>query len=74
MPRRVLLLLCSLAALFTGCSSVRETACAADEQRSVSELLYFGTAKPTGIVSIEEWSAFLGVSGWASHLERVIGA
>jgi len=60
MPLHVLLPLCGLVALFTGCSSVREPTCAGNEQRSVSELLYFGTAKPVGIVSTEEWSAFLG--------------
>lgn len=55
-----LLLLWSLAALLASCSTVREPVCAAGEQRAVSELLYFGTAKPTGVVSVEEWSAFLG--------------
>jgi Protein of unknown function (DUF3574) len=60
MPHCVLLLLCGLAVLLPGCSTVREPVCAAGEQRSVSELLYFGTAKPMGAVSVEEWSAFLG--------------
>lgn len=60
MPRLVLLLSCSLAVFLAGCSTIRESACAAGEQRSVSELLYFGTAKPVGVVSTEEWMAFLG--------------
>ena len=60
MPLRVLLLLCSLAAFLPGCSTIRDPVCATGEQRSVSELLYFGTAKPIGLVSVEEWSAFLG--------------
>lgn len=60
MPCRVLLMVCCLAALLAGCSTVRTPSCAAGEQRSVSELLYFGTAKPMGVVSSEEWSAFLG--------------
>jgi hypothetical protein len=60
MPRLVLLLLCSLEMFFTGCATVQQPACAASEQRSVSELLYFGTAKPMGVVSTEEWSSFLG--------------
>ena len=60
LPRIALLLSCGLAVFFTGCSTVREPVCAAGEQRSVSELLYFGTAKPKGVVSTEEWSAFLG--------------
>jgi hypothetical protein len=60
MPLRTLLLLCSLTALFAGCATVREPTCAVGEQRMVHDLLYFGTAKPNGVVSAEEWSAFLG--------------
>jgi hypothetical protein len=73
-PHRILLLLCWLVALLPGCSTIREPACAPGEQRSISELLYFGTAKPMDLVSIEEWSAFLdgvvtprfplGLSAW----------
>jgi hypothetical protein len=59
MPLRALLLLCALAVLLGGCATVREPACAAGEQRMVNELLYFGTAKPNGVVSAEESSAFL---------------
>ena len=33
--------------------------CRADEQRLVSETLYFGTAKPGGTVEPAEWSRFL---------------
>jgi hypothetical protein len=59
--RRVLvLLLCGLAGLFSACSALQRPACEPDEQRLVSELLYFGTARPTGTVSAEEWSTFLG--------------
>lgn len=74
MPRSVLLLSCSLAVLLTGCSTLQEPPCAADAQRSVSELLYFGTARPGGVVSPAEWSAFVagavtsrfpqGLSAW----------
>ena len=60
MPGRALLPLCGLAALLVGCTTVPGPSCTAGEQRSVSELLYFGTAKPKGTVSAEEWSAFLG--------------
>jgi hypothetical protein len=72
--RIVLLLFSGLAVLLAGCSAVREPACAPGEQRSVSELLYFGTARQTGVVSAEEWSDFLrsvvtprfpqGLSAW----------
>ena len=60
MLRRALLPSCGLAALLVGCSTVPGPSCAAGEQRSVSELLYFGTAKARGAVSAEEWSSFLG--------------
>lgn len=33
--------------------------CAPQEQVAVQESLYFGTAKPVGVVSAQEWSAFL---------------
>jgi len=74
-PSVVLLLLWSLAALLAGCSTVREPACAAGEQRAVSELLYFGTAKPAGVVSAEEWSVFLGnvVTPLSPGSERLAG-
>ena len=32
------------------------------EQSSVTDLLYFGTAKPNGVVTTEEWAAFLATS------------
>jgi len=69
-----LLLSCGLAVAVAACTSVPKPACASGEQRSVSELLYFGTAKPGGIVSADEWSGFLarevtprfprGLSAW----------
>jgi hypothetical protein len=74
MPSRVLLFLSCLAVLLTGCSTVHAPDCASGEQRSVSELLYFGTAKPVGVVSADDWSSFLastvtprfpqGLSAW----------
>lgn len=33
--------------------------CAPGEQEAISDLLYFGTAKPGGSVSLKEWSDFL---------------
>ncbi|SFU40555.1 Protein of unknown function [Polaromonas sp. YR568] len=62
------------AILLAGCATLSEPRCASNEQRLVSDLLYFGTAKPGGIVSSEEWSEFLrgtvtpkfpeGLSAW----------
>ena len=58
----VLVFLSGLAALSSGCSTARGPACAPGEERAVSETLYFGTAKPAGVVSAEEWSGFLGTA------------
>jgi uncharacterized protein DUF3574 len=49
-----------LAGSLAGCASVERSACGAGERPQVSEMLYFGMAKPTGgTVSQEEWSDFL---------------
>lgn len=61
MIRRVpVLLLCGLTGLLSACSALQGHACGPGEQPLVNELLYFGTAKPNGTVSTEEWSSFLG--------------
>jgi hypothetical protein len=38
---------------------VREQQCKPGEQRAVNDLLYFGTSRPNGIVTPEEWAEFL---------------
>ncbi|WP_244222943.1 DUF3574 domain-containing protein [Cupriavidus lacunae] len=43
----------------SGCAAVSGPVCAAGEERAVSELMYFGMAKPDGVVSASEWDAFL---------------
>jgi len=48
-----------LALFVTACSTLPEPRCAADEKPSISELIYFGTEKPGGTVSDDEWAAFL---------------
>jgi hypothetical protein len=45
--------------LLAGCAAVPQISCPADEERSVNELLYFGTAKPNGVVTSQEWEEFL---------------
>lgn len=42
-----------------GCSSLPPPRCQSSEQTLVNDLLYFGMAKPGGVVSAEEWTAFL---------------
>jgi hypothetical protein len=56
------LVVCALPALLGACASVPERQCSSGQQRMVNELLYFGTAKPVGAVSPQEWSEFLGGS------------
>ena len=44
----------------TACATGISPGCAATERRLVQDLLYFGTAKPTGVVTAAEWTDFLG--------------
>ncbi len=57
--RGAVLLLVGSTALLGGCTTLQGPACASNEQRLVSEMLYFGTEKPGGAVSAQEWSTFL---------------
>ncbi|MEY4752395.1 MAG: hypothetical protein RJA44_70 [Pseudomonadota bacterium] len=58
MSRHSALLAAALAVLLTGCAATAPT-CPSGQQPRVNELLYFGTAKPGGVVSQQEWSGFL---------------
>jgi hypothetical protein len=50
---------CAVAAacLLAACASA--PTCAAGEEPAVAEWLYFGTARPGGVVGPDEWDAFL---------------
>jgi hypothetical protein len=48
-----------LALTLTACASQPAPRCSAGEKPSVSDLIYFGTEKPGGTVSDDEWAAFL---------------
>jgi hypothetical protein len=48
-----------LALLLSACSTLPAPRCTTDEKRSINELIYFGTEKPGGTVSDDEWAAFL---------------
>jgi hypothetical protein len=71
---RALLMLAG--ALLAGCASQSSTRCAANEQASINEYIYFGTGTPGGAVTGEQWAAFLrdvvtprfpqGLSTWAA--------
>jgi hypothetical protein len=45
--------------VLAACSTILYRPCTRDEGVAVQDSLYFGTAKPDGIVSPEEWAAFL---------------
>jgi len=45
--------------VLAGCSSLPAPRCQSGEQPLVNDLLYFGTARPGGVVSADEWAAFL---------------
>jgi hypothetical protein len=55
-PLGALLLFVSL----TGCGAMNMTSCKDDESRTVQELLYFGRETPSGHVTPEAWTQFLG--------------
>lgn len=46
----------------SGCAALSGPQCAAGEEQGTSELMYFGTAKPDGVVTSFEWTAFLQAS------------
>jgi Protein of unknown function (DUF3574) len=48
--------------LLVGCAAVPQLSCPASEERSVNEMLYFGTAKPDGVVTPNDWEDFLRTS------------
>lgn len=62
-----------LAAL-VGCHSMSMTSCGGESQPAVQELVYFGTDRPSGRVTSEDWAQFLsavvtprfpdGLSAW----------
>jgi len=48
-----------LAMALTACASTKDFTCKGSEQLAIHDALYFGTAKPNGVVSPEEWAEFL---------------
>ena len=55
----VVLTTAALLAALTGCSSLAPLPCPSGQQTAVQDLLYFGTDKPEGSVSTEEWARYL---------------
>ena len=52
-------ILVGLLATLTACASAPTLGCKSGEQLAVHDSLYFGTAKPTGVVTAEDWAEFL---------------
>jgi hypothetical protein len=48
---------CALA--LAACAPLHPSACSPGEQPSIHDLLYFGTTKPSGVVTADEWADFL---------------
>jgi len=48
--------------LWAGCAAASQIICPAGEERSVNELRYFATAKPSGVAISDEWEGFLRTS------------
>ncbi len=48
-----------IAVTIAGCASPSALPCSSGEQPVVLDSLYFGTATPHGVVTAEEWAAFL---------------
>lgn len=46
-------------ALLAGCASQLPARCEPHEQPAINEYIYFGTGTPDGVVSAEQWAAFL---------------
>ena len=49
----------AMALALTACASTHHHVCKAGEQVALHDSLYFGTAKPNGVVTPEEWAEFL---------------
>ncbi|CAA9892123.1 conserved exported hypothetical protein [Candidatus Methylobacter favarea] len=52
-------LIVGLAIALSACAARGELACKSSERLAVHESLYFGTARPNGTVSYEQWREFL---------------
>lgn len=51
--------LCGALLLLASCTSMPEQACGGNQHAAIQDSLYFGTAKPAGTVSADEWKRFV---------------
>lgn len=54
-----LALVAGMAAMLAACASMHAPRCDSGEQLAIHESLYFGTGKPKGAVTPQEWAEFL---------------
>src|SRR5712691_735401 len=59
MKRSGLATVVALIATLTACASMPAPSCKSGEQSAIHDSFYFGTRKPTGAVTPEEWAEFL---------------
>lgn len=52
-------LIIALAMAISACASTQDFSCKGNEQLAIHDTLYFGAAKPNGVVLSEEWAEFL---------------
>ncbi len=50
---------CVLAFALSACALTRDVVCRQGEQPAIQDMLYFGTARPEGVVSAEAWAGFV---------------
>jgi hypothetical protein len=66
-------LIVALAMAISACASTKDFTCKGNEQLAIHDALYFGTAKPNGVVSPEEWAEFLKATV-TSHFPQGLNA
>src|SRR5258708_4944628 len=59
---RIFVVAALVAALLTSCAATGRLTCSNGQQVMISEALYFGTDKPDGMVTAEDWQSFLNDS------------
>ena len=59
MPLCRFTLILALATTLTACQPMYVLSCKDGDQPAVHDTLYFGTAKPNGVITAEEWTEFL---------------
>ena len=59
MPARRIAVTIGVLLSLSACASLQDAKCKSSERLAVQDTLYFGTKKPNGVVTREEWARFL---------------